>query len=326
LLRDVTRLKREFPMTCLAIKSGGAAALPEWAAAFGALMPDLKVIGWADACAAPEQVDFVLAWEPEGAVLQRMTGLKAIISSAAGVDHITRDPQWPRDVPLYRMGDAELGPQMADYVLWASLCCLRRTWTWQNAQQRREWLPFAGNRLATDTTVGVMGLGNLGRDVARHLVGAGFRVAGWARSQHTVPGVACYAGEQGFLPFLGALDILVCLLPATPETHGILGARTFAALPRGACVINVGRGSHLMAEDLLAALDAGQVGGAVLDVFAPEPLAAESPLWSHQRVIVTPHAAAEASRPAKAAHGVTVMQAVLRGEEAPLRYRPERGY
>ncbi|GEB38453.1 glyoxylate/hydroxypyruvate reductase A [Gluconacetobacter liquefaciens] len=313
-------------MTCLAVKSGGAAVLPDWQAAFARLMPELEVVGWADACAAPERVDFVLAWEPEGAVLRRMTGLRAIISSGAGVDHITRDPEWPRHVPLYRMGDAELGPQMAEYVLWASLCCLRRAWTWRNAQANHEWLPFAGNRLAGDMTVGIMGLGNLGREVATRLVGAGFGVAGWARSRHDVPGVACHAGEDGFLPFLGGLDILVCLLPSTPETRGILGARTFAALPRGACVINAGRGSHLAEADLIAALDAGQVDGAVLDVFAPEPLAPENPLWAHPKIIITPHAAAEASRPAKAVHAVEVIRAVLRGEEAKLRYRPERGY
>lgn len=315
-------------MTCLAIRSGGASALPEWKAAFARLMPDLDVLGWAEACAAPERVDFVLAWEPEGAVLTRMTGLQAILSSGAGVDHITRDPQWPRHVPLYRMGDAELGPQMAEYVLWASLCCLRRAWTWRNAQWNHEWLPFPGNRLAGDTTVGIMGLGNLGREVAARLAGAGagFRVAGWARSRHELPDVACHAGEDGFVPFLAALDILVCLLPATPETQGILGAGTFAALPRGACVINAGRGSHLVEEDLMASLDAGQLDGAVLDVFSPEPLSPENPLWAHPKIMITPHAAAEASRPAKAAHAVRVIRAVLRGEEAPLRYRPERGY
>lgn len=313
-------------MTCLAIRSGGAAALAEWKAAFAPLMPELEVLGWADACAAPERVDFVLAWEPEGAILRRMTGLKAIVSSGAGVDHITRDPLWPRHVPLYRMGDAELGPQMSDYVLWASLCCLRRAWTWRNARQAHEWLAFPGNRLAGDTTVGIMGLGNLGREVATRLVGAGFRVAGWARSRHEVPGVACHAGEGGFAPFLASVDILVCLLPSTPETRGILGAGTFAALKRGACVVNAGRGSHLVEDDLVAALDAGQLDGAVLDVFMREPLPPENPLWAHPNIIITPHAAAEASRPAKAAHAVRVIRAVLRGEEAPLRYRPERGY
>ncbi|MFT8423373.1 MAG: NAD(P)-dependent oxidoreductase, partial [Gluconacetobacter sp.] len=176
-------------------------------------------------------------------------------------------------------------------------------------------MPREGGVLATLWRGGAPGLG-----------GAGVGGAGGARALHDVPGVACHAGEEGFLPFLAGLDSLVCLLPATPETRGILGARTFAALPRGACVINAGRGSHLVEADLIAALDAGQIEGAVLDVFAPEPLPPQNPLWHHPKVILPPHGAPEAARPAKAAHAVQVIRAVLRGEEAPLRYRSERGY
>ncbi|NHN83239.1 glyoxylate/hydroxypyruvate reductase A [Acetobacter musti] len=313
-------------MTCLAIRAGGSAALPEWTEAFGQLMPELKVIGWKEACQTPEAVDFVLVWQPEGEILRKMTGLKAIISSAAGVDHITRDPLWPRETPLYRMGDTELGPQMSEYVLWAALCCLRRTWTWQTAQQKHEWLPPVTNRLASDMTIGIMGLGNLGQEAASRLAATGFRVAGWARSKHDLPGITCYAGKDEFTPFLASLDTLVCLLPATRETNGILNATTFAALPRGASIINAGRGSHMVEQDVLDALDSGQLGGAVLDVFSPEPLPADSRLWSHPNVIISPHAAAEASRPAKAAHAAGVIRALLNGEEAPLRYQPDRGY
>lgn len=313
-------------MTCLAVKSGGREALAEWKTAFARVMPELDVIGWDEAREAPERVDFVLAWAPEGAILRRMTGLKALISSGAGVDHITGDPLWPRHVPLYRMGDVELGPQMAEYVIWAALCCLRRAWTWRNAQREHDWLAFTGNRLAGETTVGVMGLGNLGREVAARLSAVGFRVAGWARSKHDLPGIDCHAGAEGFALFLASTEILVCLLPATPETNGILGASTFAALPRGACVINAGRGSHMIEGDLIAALQDGRLDGAVLDVFPQEPLPPESPLWSHPNVIVTPHAAAEASRPAKAEYAARVIRDVLNGVEAPLRYHPERGY
>ncbi|ANQ41681.1 glyoxylate/hydroxypyruvate reductase A [Gluconobacter oxydans] len=310
----------------LAVKSGGKSAFNEWSMIFQKLMPDLNVVDWEEATRHPHSINFVLAWEPEGDILSRMSQLKGIISTGAGVDHIIRDPLCPRNVPIYRMGSEEISAQMADYVLWAVLCCVRRTWQWHGAQTARNWLAPAPNRLAKDTTVGVMGLGHLGRSVADRLCTAGFPVKGWARSPYDLPGIKTYGGLEGFPTFLENLDVLICLLPSTLETVGILNTETFSALPEGASIINVGRGSHLVERDLLDALDDGRIAGAVLDVFAHEPLCTTSPLWSHPQIIITPHAAAEATRPSKAARTVEIIKAIMRGEEGPLRYHPDKGY
>ncbi|AOX18824.1 2-hydroxyacid dehydrogenase [Kozakia baliensis] len=310
----------------LAVKSGGKSAFSEWSMIFRNLMPDLNVVDWDEANHHPQSIDFVLAWQPEGDILSRMLHLKGIISTGAGVDHIIQDPLCPRNVPIYRMGSEEISAQMADYVLWAVLCCVRRTWRWHGAQATRTWLPPAPNRLAKDVTVGVMGLGHLGRSVADHLCNAGFSVRGWARSVYDLPGIHTYAGPETFPAFLKKVDVLICLLPSTPDTVGILNARTFAALSEGASVINVGRGSHLVEGDLLAALNEGLIAGAILDVFDYEPLPRISPFWSHPQIIITPHAAAEATRPSKAAHTVEIIKAIMRGEEGPLRYHPDKGY
>ena len=144
---------------------------------------------------------------------------------------------------------------------------------------------------AWERRVGIMGLGVLGGDAAEALVGLRFDVAGWSGSPKDLPGVTSFHGADGFLPFLNRSDILVCLLPLTPETTDILDARAFAALPKGAALISVGRGPQVVEEDLLAALDSGHLDGATLDVFREEPLPADSPFWDHPRVVVVPHVA-----------------------------------
>jgi glyoxylate/hydroxypyruvate reductase A len=157
-------------------------------------------------------------------------------------------------------------------------------------QARAVWQPRPGC-LARDRRVGVLGLGVLGAAAARALAALHFDVAGWSRSPKAIPGVACYNGPAGLPALLGRSEILVCLLPLTPETEGILGAATFDALPRGAQIINAARGGHLVEADLLAALDDGRLGGAVLDVFATEPLPPDHPFWHHPTITVTPHVA-----------------------------------
>ncbi|MBB2200657.1 2-hydroxyacid dehydrogenase [Gluconacetobacter tumulisoli] len=314
-------------MVCLAVRAGGHQGFLEWRRLFADLDPGLRVVDWADPALDPATVDFALVWDPEPGRLARMSNLRAILSAAAGVDHITRDPHWPRDVPLIRMGGEETAVQMGDYVLWAVFSLLRDARTLAIGQQNATWRRAAcAVRMSSDVTVGVMGLGNLGAHVARRLAGAGLRVAGWARSPRQMPGIACHAGPEELPAFLRSCDILVCLLPDTPQTRNCVNADMLSHLRRPAGLVNVGRGTLIVDGDVLRALDDGTLFGAVLDVFRDEPLPPASPFWSHPRVTVTPHVAAEASRSARARYVAAIIQAILKGEEVPLRYQPDRSY
>lgn len=314
-------------MTRLVIRNGGAATLPEWQDLFARLMPGLVVQDWHDPALNPAEVDYALVWKPEPGRLADMVNLKAILSAAVGVDHITCDPDWPKDVPLIRMGGAEPAEQMADYVLWAVLSILRDVPVWRVGQQDRVWArQTTPARTAASMKVGVMGLGSLGSPVATRLVQAGFQVSGWSRRARTLEGVACYAGAEGFGAFLQACDTLVCLLPETPETRGIVTYDVLAHLRKPSGFINVGRGALVREPDLLRALNDGTLHTAVLDVFEKEPLPESSPLWTHPRVLVTPHAAADASRAARAEYVASVIQALEQGRNVPLRYDRARGY
>jgi glyoxylate/hydroxypyruvate reductase len=183
-----------------------------------------------------------------------------------------------------------LSAGMAEYVCWAVLSLHRDLVGYLDQQRRRVW-HAAPMRPASACRVGVMGLGELGRAALAQLAGFGYPLSGWSRSRQELPGVTCYAGTGELPAFLAGCDVLVCLLPLTPETRNILGADAFACLPRGAAVVNAARGGHLAAADLLAALDSGQVSAAILDVTDPEPPPADSPLWTHPRVWLTPHMA-----------------------------------
>ena len=191
---------------------------------------------------------------------------------------------------------------MVEYVSLGVLALHRRLLDYQAQQSRRQWqvLPWVD---AAARRVGVMGLGVLGEAVLRHLAGYGFELRGWSRSAHALDCARTYHGAEQRAEFLAGCDILVCLLPLTPDTRGVLDAALFAGLPRGAALINAARGAHLNTPDLLAALDSGQLSAAVLDVTDPEPLPPDSPLWSHARILLTPHVAAE-TRPETAARAV----------------------
>lgn len=310
----------------LLIKSGGAAALPEWQALLAEFAPGLVVRGWDDPTVAPDSVRYVLVWEPSAGRLARFPNLRMIVSSAAGVDHILADATVPRHVPIVRMVTGETAERMADYVTMAAYALIRDLPRLLDAQRRQRWDDTLTGRRASETTVGIMGLGQLGGAAAARLAANGFRVLGWARSPKTLDGVQCHVGAAQLDAFLARSHILVNLLPDTDETRGIIDAALLARLPRGAAIVNVGRGSQLVPDDLLAALDAGQVGDAILDVFDVEPLPAHHPLWRHPRVIATPHVASAVSRRAKARQAAAAIAAHRAGEPLPHLYDRERGY
>lgn len=310
----------------LIVKSGGPQAYGEWQGLFAEIMPGLEVLDWFNPPADLRGIEYALVWEPEPGRLAALPDLKLIISSGVGVDHILADPQLPAHLPIARMMLDITAVEMREYVLMSVLMLVRDVKRVVLNQARRRWEDFFAPRRSATTRVGIMGLGNLGADTADLLARVGFPVSGWSRRRADLPGVRCYAGEQELDAFLAGTDILVCLLPATEATRGILDAATFARLPRGACLINVARGSHMVQADLLAALDSGQIRQAILDVFEPEPLAADSPLWMHPGVIITPHIASTPDRRDRVARAAELVGIHSRGEPLPNLYDRAKGY
>lgn len=238
----------------------------------------------------PAEIDVALVWRPPRGLLASLPSLRAILALSAGIETLLEDPTLP-DVPLCRMVDESLVVTMREFVL-AAVLLYHRDLDRYEAQQRRAVWRMRPPRPASATRVGVMGLGALGRPVAETLRDFGFAVRGWSRTPREIEGIACFAGRASLAAFAGGCDVLVNLLPLTPETEGILNAGLFAALPRGAVVINVGRGRHLVDADLIDAVDSGHLRGALLDVFRDEPLPEDHPFWRRPHIRVTPHVAA----------------------------------
>jgi glyoxylate/hydroxypyruvate reductase len=264
----------------------------EWQAQFLALAPRREVRIWPDRVGDPAEISYVCAWKPPPGLLAQFPHLKAIFSLGAGVDHLTGDPLLPA-VPLVRVVDRDLTARMTEYVVLHVLLHHRRLRLYQAQQRERVWHEHA-QPAASEVAVGIMGLGVLGRDAAEVLARIGFRVAGFSRTGKSVAGIETFHGENGLEAFLARTEILVCLLPHTPATEGILNLTLLRKLKRdgalgGAYLINAGRGMLQVDADILAALEEGALAGASLDVFPSEPLPRESPLWTHPNVVITPH-------------------------------------
>jgi Phosphoglycerate dehydrogenase and related dehydrogenases len=288
-----------------------------WARELAVHAPDRPVVLAPDGEADPS-IDYALVWKPEPGLLARLPNLKVIFSLGAGVDHVFLDPALP-DVPIVRIVSPDLTARMSEYVVWQVLDHHRYGPSYRRQQAERVWHEFREQRAAADITVGIMGLGELGRDAAAKLRAIGFRVTGWSRAARAVEGVNTYAGEAGLGAFLASADIFVVLLPLTPDTSGILNRDLFAGMtrrgPLGAPVlINAGRGKLQVEADILAALDEGLLGAVTLDVFATEPLPSDSPLWTHPKVTITPHAAAASVPSSLIGPIVAQMEAFERGE------------
>ena len=295
-----------------------------WRAQLTRLTQQLDIRVWPE-IGKPAEIEYALVWRPEPGFLASLPNLKLILSLGAGVDHLLGDPQLPQHLPIVRLVDPHMTAAMSEYVVLQVLRLHRRELDYRAQQEAGLWREL-DQKNAVDRRVGILGLGELGRDAAKKLRALGFDVAGWSRGERTVPGVASYAGANGLPQLLGRSEILVCLLPLTAETEGILNGSTLALLPKGAALVNAARGAHLVEEDLLAALASGQISAAVLDVFREEPLPAGHPFWRHPRVILTPHVAAF-TNPATAAP--IILDNIRRFEEGrPLlnQIDPARGY
>jgi glyoxylate/hydroxypyruvate reductase A len=269
-----------------------------WKPQLARLMPELEVRIWPE-IGDRADIDYALVWHPEPGLLASLPNLKLILSLGAGVDHILIDPDLPRSVPIVRLVDPYMTDAMSEFVILQVLRLHRHDLEYRAQQEEGIWQEL-DQKNAAERSVGILGFGELGQDAARKLNGLGFDVALWGRRQRTVEGLCGYAGSAGLPALLSRSEILVCLLPLTAETQGILNASTFAMLPKGAALINAARGSHLVEEDLLAALASDRLSAAVLDVFRDEPLPEGHPFWHHPRIVVTPHIAAATHPPTAA--------------------------
>jgi glyoxylate/hydroxypyruvate reductase A len=266
-----------------------------WLARFRALGGGREVRLWPDV-GDPATIDYACVWKPPAGLFATLPRLRAIFSLGAGVDHLIEDAALPA-VPIVRIVDANLTLRMTEYVVLHVLLHHRRMKLYEAQQRARQWHDDI-ERPASEVRVGILGMGVLGRAAAEALTRIGFRVAGWSRSRKSIPGIETFAGDAELRRFLARTDILVCLLPLTPATRGLLCYELFRGLARdgvlgGPALINAGRGGLQVEADILRALDDGTLIGASLDVFETEPLPPASPLWTHAKVYVTPHNAAQ---------------------------------
>jgi glyoxylate/hydroxypyruvate reductase A len=259
-----------------------------WLEALTEVAPQIEIIDHPPSEAERASIHYALSWKPKPGELAALPALRAIFGLGAGVDGILADTTLPANVPLVRMVEPGLTQGMVEYCLWQVLYHHRRFWETEEAQRRRHWLDQY-YPAPWDRSVGIMGLGEIGRAVAAQLTSFKFKLRGWSRGRKDLPGIESFAGTEALPDFLSRCDILVCLLPLTPETRGLLNADLFAYLPRGAAIINAGRGAQLNEADLLAAMRDGQIGSASLDVFQTEPLPAGHPFWQQERLFITPH-------------------------------------
>jgi glyoxylate/hydroxypyruvate reductase A len=294
-----------------------------WRQELRSRIPDLDFRLW-PAVGDPQDIDVALVWLPPPGLLAGLPGLRVVLSLGAGIDSLLADPTLP-DLPLCRMIDPSLTASMAEYAL-ALVLRYHRDLEFYASQQRVGRWRFRLPRPAATRSVGVMGLGTLGSATATLLAGHGFRVRGWSRSRRALDGVASFAGRDELGTFLAETEILVCLLPLTVDTDGILGADLFARLPKGARLINLARGRHLVEPDLLDALTTGRLAHATLDVLSEEPLPAAHPFWRHPRITVTPHSASYSLAATGAEVVAENIRRVASGEPLLHRVDRARGY
>ncbi|HEY8609682.1 MAG TPA: glyoxylate/hydroxypyruvate reductase A [Roseomonas sp.] len=294
-----------------------------WQRLFAEALPDLPFHIWPET-GDPAAVRYMAAWQPPEDLAARFPALEVLFSTGAGVDQFDLRAL-PPHVQVVRMVEPGLTAGMTEYVTLSVLALHREFPLFLDQQRRRVWAVTKGVR-ADQRRVGVLGLGVLGLAAVKALQGFGFAVSGWSRSRRALDGARSFAGAEELPAFLAGLDILVCLLPLTPETRGMLNAELFAALPRGAGIVNAGRGGHVVEADLLAALDSGHLSTAILDVAEPEPPGQDHPFWSHPRIWLTPHIASTTHADTGGEALIENIRRHRRGEPIPGLVDRARGY
>ena len=292
------------------IDRGGA-----WASAFRAQLPEQELRLWPDV-GAKEDIEYAVVWQPPQGFLASLPNLKAIFSIGAGIDHLLEDPELPREIPVVRMVEPGLTLGMTQFVVMSCLMLHRSMVDYRNQQVAHHWEEIS-QEATENRRIGIIGMGHLGGEAAKALTALGFPVSGWSRSRKTIEGVHSFAGEAELGDFLAGTNILVSLLPLTPETEDMIDGALLGKLPKGACFVSAGRGKQVVERDLLQALDSGQISAAILDVFREEPLPADSAFWDHPRVIVLPHVASM-TNPSSAVGSVVANIKRIESGQAPL--------
>lgn len=272
------------------------------------------------------EIDAALVWKPPPGLMAKLPRLKIILSLGMGVDHVFADPALPKHVPIARLVDQDLINRMSEYCALAVLRYHRNADAYDAFQRAAKWKALPGEPAAAERRVGILGMGEIGRDLAQKLAPFGFQLAGWSRTPKQLPQVESFHGAAGLKPFLARSEIVVCLLPLTPETEGILDAAAFAAMPKGGVVVNAARGGHVVEQDLIAALDGGHLAAAQLDVFRQEPLPPEHPFWTHPKIRITPHNAGITNPMTAATQIVENLRRLRAGEPLLNVVDPARGY
>lgn len=270
----------------------------DWRRVFLEIDPTLDIRIWPNVGDLKE-IDAAFVWRHAPGVLKNFPNLKCISSLAAGVDHVLADSNLPENVPIVRVMDDYMANDITQYVIESVLHYVKRMSDYEENQRKKIWTrkpPFT----YADKTIGIMGMGFLGKKAAQALAQIGLKIIGWSHSPKKHIEFKCYAGKEEFNEFLSHTGILVCMLPLTPSTENILNKKTFSQLPKGAYLINLGRGEHLVEEDLLPAIASGQLSGACLDVQRQEPMPSDHPFWDSPAIRITPHIAS-ITNPATAA-------------------------
>ncbi len=295
-----------------------------WLEHLQSLLPGIDCRLWENA-GDPGEILYAVVWRPPTGGLARFPNLRCIISVGAGIDHVLQDSLRPEHVPVIRTTGSDLTLRMREYVCLHVLRMHRRSMEIEARQQQQLWQPGI-TPTAAERRIGIMGLGKLGSDAAVSLAALGFSVAGWANSRHRISNVDTYAGVAEKKRFLRATEILVCMLPLTESTRGILNRDLFAQLPAGACIINVARGEHLIENDLTDAIAHGHIDYATLDVFIEEPLPADHPFWHNPRITVTPHIASMIDPESGGKEIARNLQRFINGETISDLTDADRGY
>ncbi|REC93809.1 glyoxylate/hydroxypyruvate reductase A [Kushneria indalinina DSM 14324] len=260
-----------------------------WQALFAEHAPDIEFRQWPN-IGNPDEIRHLLAWQPPEDIAALLPNLEVLFATSAGIDQFDTSIL-PEALPVVRMLDPAIEQGMIEYATFATLWLHRHMADYVRQQRQHQWqahmITPAGER-----RLGILGLGQLGGAIAQHLKEYGFQVSGWSRTSRELPGITTYAGAEQLKAFLGECDILICVLPLTDETRGMLAQTLFEHLPPGAALINMGRGDHLVEADLTAALATGQLSGAVLDVLREEPPAEDHPFWQNPCILMTPHVGA----------------------------------